>query len=667
MTFTEEQIRDMEKAAKLRAEAKANDERAAAAGPPEPIMSKAPPPAPASPNMTPAAFGPRDLPDAPLDPVSIDSLPNAPAPPPVGAQPNQRGNPSAPPFSGTGPMEPRPPPAPAPPPPGPKPVDSGPMYNYSGESPVPPPGAPTPPVPADDANMGGPSAGGGGTPYSPGGMRPYSEERDIHFAKGLAPGSKEAVLASGMLQQSAATTERDANREFFDQQKHFATLKLQANQSAMLQQQRLAEDREREVGKRMAQIEDLNTQARGKPEDVWGDGVIFARLMGTLLMGLGAAATVGNKGRNASAGMGLMISGGFVNGLINQDIEDKLRERKGAGEQAKAQTDLLHLHEQNLGDRGKAIEATKLAYYDSVLQQMEIVNAEHQGEINEVKYKRLQAQIIDEKNKTFQDLHDKETNDEHAKQVNKMTAPSGGPGAAAPLKDIPNTITLSDGTAWELGDSAGADKARERIVAMQKLKDINARIVKLRQKAYVLDPLGDAKEYSRIYAQLEDLGEQKAPMMSMALDGSSIRKDERAAIEAKSIHSTEGLGYPGVPFSNAIPKYSAAKQAASDSVIDQQSGMWEKAQQTEASAIGAREVVRGSTTNSRGGKDPVAVYTGRIHTPESSVAPKGFEPDDASRPVEKQGPTLAERSRQGRDFGRQDLPAPSATRVRKKK
>ncbi len=504
--------------------------------------------------------------------------------------------------------------------------------------------------------------------FIPGGMRPNTEERVVHYAKGTAPGVREAYGAGMGLQLEAAKIERDAGAQYYDQQKHLAELKLNANQSAMQQQQRLTEDRDREVNKRLADIETLNTQARGKPEDIWSNPVIFGRLVGALLFGLGGAAMVANKGRNVGTGMGLMLSGQFVTGLINQDINAKLDERKQAGNQAKAQTDLLHLHLDRMDSEKKAIEATKLAYYDSVLQQMEIVNAESQGQINEAKYKNLQDQILEAKAKTSQGLYVDEQNDIHDKQINKYAPPQrlDGTGATG-LKDVPNTVTLSDRTSWELGDSPGAQKARERIVAMQKLQNVNDRIKSLRKQAYKLDPLGDKTEYGAIYGQLEDLGGQKAPLMSMALDGSTIRKDERDEIEKHNIKAVEGLGVPGVPYSNKIPVWSKAQQVTADAVLDQQQSLWHDAQRTEAAGSGGREVVRGYVHDEHGNKTPVAKYTGRNAAPAEHLAPPGFVSDDPTQKTATQGPGLAARTPKAPDFGLQVKPPPAAGKKKKEK
>jgi hypothetical protein len=345
-------------------------------------------------------------------------------------------------------------------------------------------------------------------------MRPYTEERDVHFAKGVAPGVRGLQDAGTYLKMSAAEIERDANKRYYDQQQHLATLKLQANQSAMLQQQRLNEDRDREVNARLAQIEDLNTQARGKPEDTWGSPIIFGRLMGALLFGLGGAVMAANKGRNVGAGMGLMLSGKFVDGLINQDINHKLGERAAAGQQAKAQTDLLHLHMENLGSEAKAIEATKLAYYDSVLHQMEIVNAEHAGNINEAKYKNLQDQILNLKADQMQKLHVDMTDDEHVKQVNKMRDPvvSGGSGA----KVAGHLITLSDGTTYAVDSAEGAAVVRKELAYRQKLEAKYTQIVELRTKLRDLNPITDRTAFNTGVQLLKKYDDDVANIDSVA-------------------------------------------------------------------------------------------------------------------------------------------------------
>jgi hypothetical protein len=497
----------------------------------------------------------------------------------------------------------------------------------------------------------------------PGGMRPYTEERDIHYSKGVGPGVKEAQGGAFQDQLESNRLGRDADQQYFEQEKHILGLKASAAESARLQQQRLAEDRDAEATKRLAHIETLNTEARGKPEDLWSSGTILGKVGSILLLTLGGVSVLGG---NVAGGLAMSMAGLGLNGLINQDIQAKVDERRQAGQQAKAETSLYNMHLEHLGDQKKAIEATKMAYYDNILQQMDTLKADRNLNISEPKYLALRAKILEDKADTMQKLHLAETDDEHAKQVNKYAPPvaiGGGGGAGAGLHDIPNTITLSDNTTWQLGTSPDEQKSRERIIAMQKLQTVNDGIKKLRREAYALDPMVDKEKYQSIYARLEDLGGQKAPLMSMALDGSTIRKDEREAIEKTNIMATEGLGVPGVPYSNKIPLWSKAHQVAADAVIEQQQSLWHKGQLTEATASGARQVQRGYVTDEHGNKQPVAKYAGVDAAPDEHAAPPGYKPDDPSaRPATQ----VHVQGKPAPDFGRQDTPtAPTGKRKKK--
>lgn len=544
--------------------------------------------------------------------------------------------------------------------------------------PVPPPSTPAPsgetgpkeeaPRARGDGNGGLPPISGGGGVLIPGGMAPYTEKTSVTAGKEVAPGVRDAEMMGMGLRMSAGQKEHEANVALYEQERQAATAKLMANDQAQLDHARVREERERITAEKMAKIETLNAAAIGKPEDVWNESVVFARVLGTILSVAGIVTTLTGGRGAAGAGISMGAGGAMIGALVNEDINSKKEARKMAGEGAKRETSLLGLHLDHLGDQDKAIEATKLGYYDSVLNQIEATRASHRGAVDDAKLDALKAQVIEMKGKAFNALHIQEQSDMQQESVRKMRAPQmfGGGGAGAGLQDVPNSITLSDGTSWGLDDSPTAQKARERIVAMQKLQGMNDEIKALRKEAYKLDPFANKTEYHAIISRLEDLGAQKAPLMSVALDGSVLRDAERAEMYKKNVKATEGLGYTAIPGSNKIPFYSAAEQAAADATIDSQQKLWQKSQKIEASGAGGRQIVRGYVHNETGEKRPVARYTGVDAKPTEHLPPDSFKPDE-KREVPTRGKPLSESYGKAPDFGLQRTPPPSAHKKKKEK
>jgi hypothetical protein len=497
-------------------------------------------------------------------------------------------------------------------------------------------------------------------------MQPYSETRKVKEGVPIAPSTIAAYGTANDMQASAAAAEHNAATQLQPHIEAMERARLAAMDKARMDHEVLAHERQAVMQKRMAEIETLNKAAQGKPEDLWNSGHIFARVVGTLLSAVGFVAAA-KGGRGQMAGIGTMAAGSILNGLVNQDIGSKREARESAAAQAKRQTDLLKLHEVDFNDRDKAIDATKLAYYDNILQNMEALKAgPYANQINDAAYLRLQSKILQDRAELAERLQTKMAAQIEGESVAHYRAPQVlGGGGASGLKDIPNTVTLSDNTTWDLGDSESAKKARERIVAMQKLKDLNVEIKKLRQEAYTLssDPLSkDHVRYQTIKALLEDKGAQKAPLMSMALDGSTIRKDEREEIENKNIKATEGIGL--VHNSGQVNHFTKAARSAADAVLDAQNKQWDDAQRTEATAAGGRQVRSGYVTDEHGELRPVKRYVGVNAMPSSTLAPPSFKPDASGSSRPTQGRPTGERYPKAPNFGVQRSPT---TQPHKKK
>lgn len=517
-----------------------------------------------------------------------------------------------------------------------------------------------PPPPQGEADMGGSSFRPSPGVYVPGGMQPYSEKRDVKEGIPVGPEIKQAYGRSEGMKQEAAGLEHQAMVGLQPHVEEAERQKLAAMDRARVEHQRLADERNFVVQERMAQIEQLNKEAQGKPEDLWSSGQAFARVIGTLLSAVGFIA--GSKG--SSGGLGLMAAGGIINGLVNQDIEAKREARGNAAAQAKRQTDLLHLHEQNFKDQDQAIDATKLAYYDNILQNMEVLKAgPYANQINEAKYLQLQGNLLNERAQLAERIQTKETAQIQGESVHHYRPPQvlgGGMGGA--LKDLPGVVTLPDGkggeVAYQMPNEVQQNEAHKRIVILDRYARMNKDILEQRKVAEANPPWSQA--YRDAYARLDDLETQKGPLLAQMLDGSTLRKEEAERYNKSSVKATDGLGLPG----KIDPVYSPGVRRAATAVLNAQTKQAEDDMRN--SVRGGRIVQRGYVTDpTTGARSPVATHTGQDTHLDEHLAPRGFKPDDPSLKVPTAKPSDRETAPQAPSFGEQ-RPAPARGGKKKK-
>lgn len=298
-----------------------------------------------------------------------------------------------------------------------------------------------------DLSGGGTGVGGagGGSVLIPGGMRPEKLETTAKLGKPYPEAAKAALGAAAGLELEAAGTERDIRARQYKDTRDIAAANMAANADALAQHQKIQADRERIVRDRLGQIEALNRKAQGKPEELWNERAAFATLLSALFTGIGAASH--SAGGMIAGG----ISGGLIRSLTNQDIASKLEARKAAGEQAKRQTDLLHLHLDNLKNQDRAVEATRLAYYDNILQQAELVKSQLGPQANEAAYQRTVATILKERARTVDDIAKQEEAEVTEQFVQKyhqaqLLGPPGGVAPGIRKEDRVLTIPASDRT-----------------------------------------------------------------------------------------------------------------------------------------------------------------------------------------------------------------------------
>ena len=489
-------------------------------------------------------------------------------------------------------------------------------------------------APADE---GAPAGGSGdmgasrGSPgvLIPGGMAPDFEERDAKYGKPVAPGVRQALGEAGNLRMTAAGQERDANAQLFQHEHDAALMRLQAGESAAAQQQQLQAERDQMVSARLAEIETLNKKAQGNPEDLWSAPHVFGRMAGFLFLTLGTVSmATGGKG-GVAPGIAMGMAGKFVDGLINQDIQHKVDERNQAGKAAGRQINLLHLHEERMGNQAKAINATKLAYYDNVLQQMEAYKADHQGQVNEANYNNLQAQILKEQADTFNTLGKQEQADVTDKIHNKYRqAQTLGGSAGGPHKEPDFVTTTPNGVSYSFPSKEAKDKYDAHVAEVQRLMRMNDKISILRDKARAL-PTTDYSQREVIMGQLNELEQAKLKGIESASKQGVLREGEYPRAQEMTGHATTGLGVI-----RGVPIVGDAHFKKGNAVIGQQNERWAEDLEEEAKATSSPIVHRRVAVNPASHEvEPNTVLTGQYARPAPGLAPRGSESREPGRHV----------------------------------
>lgn len=514
-----------------------------------------------------------------------------------------------------------------------KPKPAAPPVSYADPKFLPSaPPAPPPPAPAPEAAPQGaplpPPPQGGGSPgiLVPGGMQPFSEKREVKEGIPVAPEIQQAYGQAEGLKQRAANVEHEAIVGLQPQIEAMERQKLAAVDRARVEHQVLADERNEVVQDRMQQIEQLNKAAQGKPEDLWNSGTAFARVIGTLLSAVGFV-TAAKGGRGAALGMGAMAAGSILNGLVNEDINSKREARKGAADQAKRETDLLHLHEQNFKDRDQAIDATKLAYYDNILQNMEALKAgPYAQQINEAKFLQLQGNLLNERAQLAERIQTKETAQIQGESVAHMTKPQllGG-GGGAPRKEPGNIVTFN-GTSYAMPNEKQQNEAIAKIQSRQQLIRVGNDIQQLRAEAMTIDPVKDWAKYDAVLARLNEAEQTKLNLISVAEGQGVIREGEYKRAQETTGYATTGLGRAERV---GAKRLADMHFAAGNAVNQQQIERWTKELQQVPAEAGGKIVREGYQRNPQTGSlEPVADYTGQNTAPQPGLAPAGSKAMD---------------------------------------
>lgn len=497
------------------------------------------------------------------------------------------------------------------------------MYD-TGEAPPPkpppeaPPGSPDVPAPppeesGDESPIFDPRVASRPGVVVPAGMYPHSMTTSKKLGKDVPDETRRALGAATGLELDAAQKDRDAAQEYYRNIRGMHEAQLRATSDAAASHANVQAKRDAEVNRRIAEIETLNKQAQGSPEDMWSDGRALAGLIGTIASTIGVMG--GATGNYALGTIGIM-TGRMVNNFINQDIADKMEKRKAAGQAADRTTNLLGLYLEKFGQEDKAIDATKLAYFDNVLAQMEMYKANHAGQVSEAKYQQMQAGILKDRAEVLNKLHAQETDDvaqQYSEQWRPMQVLGGGRvGGDAFAKDHEpgHTVVLppSDATGGKsvrigVKEQEAALRLQKEASFVGRLSDINNRAIELRKQ------VGDAIK-SPSWQSAQKAANARAELMKLEQEKSKLisSKDAQGVLKEAEYFRTMDLevGLSNIDVLKDTPK-----------LLRRENDHMTKGLQQSVKAAGGSVVKQGFVRDKHGALKKVQMETGSFYEPES--------------------------------------------------
>lgn len=548
-------------------------------------------------------------------------------------------------------------PPPAPPPPGPSQgwrFEGGKMTGAPADYPGKVDTAPAAPLPPELAGTGErqpeggggapPPMGGGGGGVIPGGFYPDKMVTSAKLGKPVPPEAKLAYGAAAGLNMRAAEGEANANQQFHNREVALYQQKLQSQQQAIADQQALQAQKDAEVQARLDRIQSLNKDALQKPEDIFGEKQIAARALSALFGGLGLA--FGGKAGGILAG-----TGAALNNLVNEDINAKMVASKSAGLAAAREGDLLDKYMKMFDDKKKAIDATKLAYWDSLQSALDMYSSENKAQLDPVKLQQRQADILEQRAEVVNRLGKQEAAEVEQQYSQKFHMPQaygGGGGGGGSADAATQTITIPDGTVQKDGQPGGttyhvSDKklyqdAVNRLDASQHLVDINNQITQLRKETKeigVPTSSDELNQRSANIARLKELEGNKIDFIENLHKQGVVREGEYPRKKELEGHATAGLEYGwDKPVTGPLRE---AEYRAGDAVIAQQNRNFATDPARFIKASGGQVVRPGYTIDAAGHLTPAGEYTGQRAEINPSFAPRGSRPMNPKEPVNTQG------------------------------
>lgn len=482
------------------------------------------------------------------------------------------------------------------------------------------PSAPPPPgAAADDSPLilNGQQGGGGQRMVAPAGMYPHSMTTQAHMGHAVPEEAKRAYGASSALELEGADKRAAADRDYYMQVRNAQEARLQANSDAITQHARVQAQRDDVVKQRMAQIEALNAEASAQidPEKYWNDRGAGARILGAFAAALGQYAAVKTGTVNAAANV--------IENNINREIQAQIQNAQQKGNQAARQERLLDIHLAQLGDKDKAIDATRLGLYDNVLAQIDQYGSENKARVSEANLAALKGEILAKRGDLVNKMGLQEADDvnrAYSEQYRPAQYAGGGGTPAGKMEGyelIP--VPASDRTA-EKGQLIAVPKgAHEKLGAIvgatNTLVGINQealeRIQKIRKDTEIIKgkASGDKTDaLARIQSErkaLEDLAQRKASALSNA-EGQGVLKEAEFERAMNDRVMFTDWWKPGVDVEQRIQAQNNSLTGAAGRMVQ---------------GYGGQRVKMAYTRDKNGALQPTPLFTGQMYTP----APVGPE------------------------------------------
>ena len=510
-----------------------------------------------------------------------------------------------------------------------------------------PPLAP-PPEETDEAGSAVPDAPPGQN-YSPGhlvgakwvpGTRSETVQHGIDESK-LEPGQRLRAEGLNHAEWSLDKTQEAAAREA-QGDVAYAAAHAQATQEAAERAQRIENEKQAYTIREHEKLDALNTAAQAQVDPEAAKGSMGSQILAALSVGLGQFGASLNGGTNTA----LQI----VNGNIDRRIAAQQHNIANAHKSLSNEQSLYKDNLAAFGDKERASLATKMQYIDQAKAQLDQVYASQKNTRNEAQYHAMR-EGLDEKYAGYADQFGIRTADQRTTTGNEHFAPAHMEGGGAAGKDLPNIVTGSDGTSYQMPNEKEHGRAVEQIQVMNRLQRYNNEALRTRGRLDKLNPVTDRTKYQTEMKTLEDLEEDKAALISTGLGQGVLRDSEYLRSVKRQGFYTQGVGTM-----NAVNPLAKSERDSADNNIRRQIARGDEDQKSFIRDAGGHIVKRGYTHDAAGNVSPAARYTGQDVKPVEQLPAKGFRPMDKTKEAPTAGDPDSETTPRAPDFGLQQNP-----------
>jgi hypothetical protein len=495
------------------------------------------------------------------------------------------------------------------------------QYNTAENMPEKPAGTPEAPPEAEPA---GPPLGpattedaptiygryGRGQMVSPAGMYPHSATTQMHMGRPVPEDAQRAFGTSSGLAMQGAEVQHGADRDYYAHVRDAQAARMRATEDAAVQHAAVQAQREAEVKRRLAMIEATNAEASAAidPNKYWHDRSAGAAVIGAIGVALGGFGDALLRRPNQTLAI--------IEGGINREIQAQLSNRQVAGQKVARQERLLDLHLQRLGDRDKAIDATKLALWDNVAGQLEGWKAQHGAQMSEANYLNLQSGIMEKRGEVLNkmalqglaDVNRQETEQYRPAQYAGGGTTGGGSNLAGyelipvPASDRTSErgqlVAVPKDSHKELASMVGATNTIVGInqEALERIKQIRADVAVLKKNPTDTEAL---QRFNANRKLLEDLGQRKASYISSAEGQGVLKEAEFQRAMGDRVLFTDWYKGEGVVEKRLQGQNNSLTGAASRMI----------------QGAGGQHVRMAYTQGKNGALQPTPEFTGKMYTP----------------------------------------------------